>query len=185
MKISSNISINNLLMIWIFNFDIFVVTLCFYNVKYFSTLLLKDIKSKLVKVEFLKNSQIWNLRLRPRISLHIWYAFSCCIILSQKKCAIYPHVWIVHSSLPQFPYKSSVLSWIISSWTLYFFFNLTSIKTVCRIQDAWGWCTGITQRDGTGREVGGEFRIENMCTPVADSCWCMAKPIQYCTVISL
>ena len=25
----------------------------------------------------------------------------------------------------------------------------------CRIQDAWGWCTGVTQRDGTGREVGG------------------------------
>ena len=23
------------------------------------------------------------------------------------------------------------------------------------IQDAWGWCTGMTQRDGTGREVGG------------------------------
>ena len=22
------------------------------------------------------------------------------------------------------------------------------------IQDAWGWCTGMTQRDGTGREVG-------------------------------
>ena len=39
------------------------------------------------------------------------------------------------------------------------------------IQDAWGWCTGMTQRDGTGREVGGEgFRMENMCTPVVDSC---------------
>lgn len=84
LKISSNISINNLIMIWIFNFDIFVVTLCFYNVKYFSTLLLKDIKSKIVRVEFLKDSQIWNLRLRPRISFYIWYAFSCCIILSQK-----------------------------------------------------------------------------------------------------
>ena len=23
------------------------------------------------------------------------------------------------------------------------------------IQDTWGWCTGMTQRDGTGREVGG------------------------------
>ena len=23
------------------------------------------------------------------------------------------------------------------------------------------------------------------CTPVVDSCWCMAKPIQYCKVISL
>ena len=25
-------------------------------------------------------------------------------------------------------------------------------------------------RDGTGREVGRGFRMENMCTPVADSC---------------
>ena len=23
------------------------------------------------------------------------------------------------------------------------------------IQDPWGWCTGMTRRDGTGREVGG------------------------------
>ena len=23
------------------------------------------------------------------------------------------------------------------------------------IQDAWGWCTGMSQRDGMGREVGG------------------------------
>ena len=51
-----------------------------------------------------------------------------------------------------------------------------------RIQDAWGWCTGMTQRDGKGREVGGGFRSGNLCTPVADSCWCMAKPIQYCKV---
>ena len=27
---------------------------------------------------------------------------------------------------------------------------------------------------------GGGFRFGNTCTPVADSCWCMAKPIQYC-----
>ena len=40
----------------------------------------------------------------------------------------------------------------------------------------------MTQRDGTGREVGGGFRMGNMCTPVADSCCCMAKPIQYCKV---
>ena len=38
------------------------------------------------------------------------------------------------------------------------------------IQDAWGWCTGMTQRDGMGREVGGGFRIGNTCTPVADAC---------------
>ena len=46
-------------------------------------------------------------------------------------------------------------------------------------------CTGMTQRDGTGREEGGGFRMGNTCTPMADSCQCMTKPIQYCKVISL
>ena len=40
----------------------------------------------------------------------------------------------------------------------------------------------MTQRDGMGREVGEGFRIGDTCTPVADSCWCMAKSIQYCKV---
>ena len=35
---------------------------------------------------------------------------------------------------------------------------------------SWGWCTGMTQRDGMGREVGGGFRMGNTCTPVADAC---------------
>ena len=36
-----------------------------------------------------------------------------------------------------------------------------------------------------GREVGGGFRMGNTCTPVADPCQYMAKPLQYCKVISL
>ena len=39
------------------------------------------------------------------------------------------------------------------------------------------WYTGMTQ-DGMGREVGGGFRMGNTCTPMADLCQCMAKPIQ-------
>ena len=35
--------------------------------------------------------------------------------------------------------------------------------------DAWGWCTGTTQRDGMGREEGGGFRMGNTCIPVVDS----------------
>jgi len=43
-------------------------------------------------------------------------------------------------------------------------------------QGAQGWCTGMmTLRDGMGREVGGGFRMGNTCTPMADSCECMAK----------
>ena len=38
-----------------------------------------------------------------------------------------------------------------------------------------GWCTGMTQRDGMGREVGRGFRMGNTCKPMADSCQCMAK----------
>ena len=56
------------------------------------------------------------------------------------------------------------------------------IASLCSIQDAWGWCMGMIQRDGMGTEVGEGFRIGNSCTPMADSCQCMAKPIQYCKV---
>jgi len=34
--------------------------------------------------------------------------------------------------------------------------------------------SGTTLRDETGREMGG-FRVGDTCTPMADSCQCMAK----------
>ena len=37
------------------------------------------------------------------------------------------------------------------------------------------WYTGMTQRDGMGREMGGGFRMGNTCKSMADSCQCMAK----------
>ena len=40
---------------------------------------------------------------------------------------------------------------------------------------AQGWCTGMTQRDGMGREVGGGLRMGNTCKSMVDSCQCMAK----------
>ena len=33
-----------------------------------------------------------------------------------------------------------------------------------------------------GRQVGEGFRMGNACTPMVDSCQCMAKPVQYCKV---
>ena len=50
------------------------------------------------------------------------------------------------------------------------------------VQGAQDRCTGMTQRYGMGREVGGRFRMGNTCAPMVDSCQCMAKPIQYCKV---
>ena len=52
-------------------------------------------------------------------------------------------------------------------------------------QGAQGWCTGMTLRDGMEREVGGGFRMGDTCTPVGDSCQCVAKTLQYYKVISL
>ena len=51
-------------------------------------------------------------------------------------------------------------------------------------QGVQGWLTGMTLRDGLGREVGGRFRMGNTCAPIADSCQCMAKK-HYNIVISL
>ena len=47
-------------------------------------------------------------------------------------------------------------------------------------------CLGLVHWDdpeGWYGEGGGTgFRMGNTCTPVVDSCQCMAKPIQYCKV---
>ena len=43
----------------------------------------------------------------------------------------------------------------------------------------------MTLRDRMGREVGRGFRVGNAGTPMADSSQRMAKPLQYCKVISL
>ena len=47
-------------------------------------------------------------------------------------------------------------------------------------QGVQGWYTGTALRDGMGREVEGGLRMGNTCTPMADSCESMAKPLQYC-----
>ena len=44
--------------------------------------------------------------------------------------------------------------------------------------DPEGW-------DGEGGWGGGWFRMGNTYTPMADSSQCMAKPTQYCKVLSL
>ena len=58
------------------------------------------------------------------------------------------------------------------------------IASLCPMQDTG--CLGLVHwddlKDGMGREVGVGFRIGNSCTPMVDSCYCMAKPIQYCKV---
>ena len=56
------------------------------------------------------------------------------------------------------------------------------VQVRCTILDARGWCTGMTQRDGMGREEGRGFRMGNTCIPAVDSFRYLAKPIQYCKV---
>ena len=58
------------------------------------------------------------------------------------------------------------------------------ITSLCPMQDTacLGLVHGDDPEDVVGREVGGVFMFEIACTPVVDSCQCMAKPIQYCKV---
>ena len=43
-------------------------------------------------------------------------------------------------------------------------------------------CSGLVHWDDPEGWDGGGFRMGNICTPMADSSQCMAKPIQYCKV---
>ena len=49
-------------------------------------------------------------------------------------------------------------------------------------------CSGLVHWDDPegwdGEGHGRGFRMGNTCIPMADSCQCMAKPIQYCKVIN-
>ena len=47
--------------------------------------------------------------------------------------------------------------------------SFVKVQFRCMIQVAQGWFTGMTQRDGMGREEGGGFRMGNTCIPVVDS----------------
>ena len=67
----------------------------------------------------------------------------------------------------------------------YDMWNRSPVQVWCMRQGVQGWCTGMMLRDGMGREVGAGFRMGNTCTSVADSFQFMAKPLQYCKVISL
>ena len=59
----------------------------------------------------------------------------------------------------------------------YHMWKRSPVQVWCMIQGARDWCSGMTQRDGMGREVGGGFRMGNTCTPVVDPCQCMGKPL--------
>ena len=41
----------------------------------------------------------------------------------------------------------------IEACIIYHIRNESPVQVRCRIQDVWGWCTGMTQRDGMGMEV--------------------------------
>ena len=57
----------------------------------------------------------------------------------------------------------------------YHMWNRSPVQVRCMRQGAQDWCTGMTLRDGMGREVGGGFKMGNTCTPMADSRQCVAK----------
>ena len=50
---------------------------------------------------------------------------------------------------------------------------------------AQGWCSGMTQRDGIGREVEEGFKMGTHVNPWLIHVNVWQKPLQYCKVISL
>ena len=76
------------------------------------------------------------------------------------------HISYLHLFFLFFIYFFIILFYFL---TLQYCIGFAIVQVRCTILDAWGWCTGTTQRDGMGREDGGGFRMGNTCIPVADS----------------
>ena len=63
--------------------------------------------------------------------------------------------------------------------------NRWPVQVWCMKQGTQSQCSGTTQRDGVGREVGWKFSMGDTCISMADSCPCMAKTITIYKVIIL
>jgi len=93
---------------------------------------------------------------------YIWwyFGFFLCIILFS----------------PSLPLTSAYFIWFWNILNKYafkiLFYLIMNCLFWCTILDAWGWCTGTTQREGMG----------NTGIPVADSFRYLAKLIQYCNI---
>ena len=110
------------------------------------------------------------------------YFFLSCHKAEMTDCPVSVMLGLVRDS------DTNFISTLLSFLSVFHLIAIASIEywflALLKL-DAWGWCTGMTQRDGTGREEGRGFRMGNTWIPVVDSCWYMAKPIQYCKVINL
>ena len=85
--------------------------------------------------------------------------------------------------LPQSPKDCSIHLCLFWHWNMYNIIYETDRQSRF---NAWYWMLGAgALRRPRGMVQGRRFRMRNTCTPMADSCWCMAKPVQYCKVISL
>ena len=108
--------------------------------------------------------------------------FDACILCFSFLKATMSHLILLKVYHKPEVYGSSVQSRWKDIYDIIHVSTESPVQVRCTILDAWGWCTGTTQRDGMGRQEGGGFRMGNMCIPVVDSCWYMEKPIQYCKV---
>ena len=66
-----------------------------------------------------------------------------------------------------------------------YYLSRSPVQVQCMIQGAWGWYTGMTQRDGMEREVGGGSGWETHVHPWLIHVNVWQKTLQYCKVISL
>ena len=67
----------------------------------------------------------------------------------------------------------------------YHMWNRSPVQVWCMRQGAQGRCTGMTQRDGMGREVEGSSGWGTQVNPWLIHVNIWQKPLQYCKVISL
>ena len=81
----------------------------------------------------------------------------------------------VHHQLPEFTQTQVHQVSDAIQLSHYHMWSRLIVYFQCMRQGFQGQCTGMTLRVGIGKEVGGGFRMKDTCTPMANSCHCMAR----------
>ena len=128
-----------------------------------------DILCLLICQEIFHFSEASHLQTFGHGTRHEGWVYSLWVFLGYNHWPDVPDFWsqsVLAAMKPWmecFPWENGIETCIIS------YMKWVASPGSMHDLDVWGWCTGMTQRDGIGREEGGGFRMGNTCIPVVDS----------------
>ena len=138
--------------------------------------------------DILVASKFWQLWIKLLLlsgPVFVWHFFNPFQYILRSRIAVsYVEICLILLRNSEIVSRVAVSFCVLTSNELEFLL-WSPVPVRCMRQGAQGWCTGMTQRDGMGREVGGGSGWGTHVNPWLIHVNVWQNPLQYCKVISL